>query len=321
MSGEATSKGDPSQIVADVHRLSRAFRGKQALQDVTLQIRRGTIFGLVGLNGAGKTTLIKHLIGSLKAKHGSVTVLGQDPTVEPEKLLARIGYLSEEDSLPKWLRVGELIQFLRSIYPTWSDDYAKELCETFQLSHNDKLSSLSKGGRARVGLLAAIAHRPEFLILDEPSSGLDPLARRDILEAVIRTVSDDGRTVLFSSHLLDEVDRVCDTVTMIHQGRLIASMEMPDLTTRFTEIVCRPETAWVTPPSHAGVFGWNRQGNEWSAVVDLQSTNESALGATGLQLIQRREITLQRWFSARAQDGGDQHADSNNSSSKETADV
>jgi ABC-2 type transport system ATP-binding protein len=208
-------------MAVDVQSLGRSFRGKPALVDVKLQVPTGTVFGLVGLNGSGKTTLIRHLIGSLKAQSGHVRVLGDDPVTDPEGVLKRVGYLTEEDSLPKWMKVGELIDFTRAIYPTWDDAYAAELCELFSLSRSMKLQSLSKGGRARAGLLAAIAHRPQLLVLDEPSSGLDPIARRDILEAIIRTINDDGRTVLFSSHLLDEVDRVCDRVALMHDGRIV----------------------------------------------------------------------------------------------------
>ena len=139
-----------------VHELSRSFRGKTALSEINLEIPQGCVFGLVGLNGAGKTTLIRHLIGRLRAQSGSVTVLGRDPIDHPEKLLQRIGYLTEEDSLPSWISVGEMIDFLRAIYPTWDDTYAAELCETFSLSRNQRLKSLSKGGRARVGLTALL---------------------------------------------------------------------------------------------------------------------------------------------------------------------
>lgn len=214
----------PSEFAVDVQQLSRTFRGKQALHWVDLQVPIGSVFGLVGLNGAGKTTLIRHLMGLLKAKSGSVTVLGMNPIDDPERFLKRIGYLTEEDSLPKWMRVGELIDFTRAVYPSWDDAYAKQLSDSFELSRRSRLDTMSKGQRARVGLLLAIAHRPKLLILDEPSSGLDPIARSDILEAIIRTVNEDGRTVLFSSHLLDEVDRVCDIVALMHNGRITETL-------------------------------------------------------------------------------------------------
>ena len=305
----------PAKSAVEIRALSRSFRGVQALLNVDLEIPRGTVFGLVGLNGAGKTTLIRHIIGSMKAIHGSVCVLGQDPTVEPEKLLARIGYMTEEDSLPKWMRVSDLISFCRSVYPTWSDEYAAELCEMFSLSTRATLKSLSKGGRARAALLAAIAHRPELLILDEPSSGLDPIARADILEAIIRTIADEGRTVLFSSHLLEEIDRVCDHIALIHQGQLIETLPAIDLADRYTECFYRTQ-AVSTPraPEVPGAFGWVGKQGEWSGLFDL-SRSDSATIPTTLQshdvhweLVDRQPATVHRWFSGRVRTTPSEHS-------------
>lgn len=181
------------------------------------------MYGLVGANGAGKTTLIKHVLGLLRAEHGSVRVFGLDPVADPVAVLSQIGYLSEEHDLPGWMRVDELLRYTRAFYPTWDDAYAEELRQAFALDASSVIKHLSKGQKARVGLLIALAYRPALLVLDEPSSGLDPVVRRDILDAIIRTIADEGRTVLFSSHLLDEVERVADHVTMINQGRIVLS--------------------------------------------------------------------------------------------------
>jgi len=184
---------------------------------------RGSVYGLVGANGAGKTTLIKHVMGLLRAQSGSVRVFGLDPVADPVGVLSRIGYLSEERDLPGWMRVDELIRYSRAFYPAWDDAYAEELRQAFALEGTAKTKELSKGQKARLGLLIALAHRPELLVLDEPSTGLDPVVRRDILGAIIRTIADEGRTVLFSSHLLEEVERVADHVTMISQGKIALS--------------------------------------------------------------------------------------------------
>lgn len=150
-------------------------------------------------------------------------VFGLDPIADPVAVLSRIGYLSEENDLPGWMRVDELIRYSRAFYPAWDDGYAEALRQTFALDPTARIRNLSKGQKARAGLLVALAYRPELLVLDEPSSGLDPIVRRDILGAVIRTIADEGRTVLFSSHLLEEVEQVADHVTMIHQGRIVLS--------------------------------------------------------------------------------------------------
>ena len=212
-----------TEAIISVSGLTRRFGPRAALASVSLSIPRGAVYGLVGANGAGKTTLIRHILGLLRAESGSVRVFGRDPVADPVGVLSRIGYLSEENDLPGWMRIEELIRYTRAFYPGWDDAYAEELRQAFALDPAVKVKSLSKGQKARAGLLIALAYRPELLVLDEPSSGLDPIVRRDILGAVIRTVADEGRTVLFSSHLLDEVEQVADHVAMISRGAIVLS--------------------------------------------------------------------------------------------------
>ena len=209
--------------IIEVSNLTRRFGARTALAAVSLSLPRGGVYGLVGANGAGKTTLIKHLLGLLRAEGGSVRVFGLDPVADPVGVLSRIGYLSEDHDLPAWMRVGELMSYSRAFHPAWDDAWAEELRRTFALEASAKIKDLSKGQKARAGLLVALAHRPELLVLDEPSSGLDPIVRRDIVGAILRTIAEEGRTVLFSSHLLDEVEQVADHVTMISQGKVALS--------------------------------------------------------------------------------------------------
>ena len=218
-----------SESVITVSELTRRFGAKTALDSVNFSVSRGVVHGLVGANGAGKTTLIKHVLGLLRAESGSVRVFGHDPVADPVVVLSRIGYLSEENDLPGWMRVDELIRYSRAFYPAWDDAYAEELRQAFALDPQAKINSLSKGQKARAGLLVALAHRPELLVLDEPSSGLDPIVRRDILGAVMRTIAHEGRTVLFSSHLLDEVEQVADHVTMISNGTIVLSAPLSEI--------------------------------------------------------------------------------------------
>ena len=218
-----------SESVISVSELTRRFGATTALDSVSLSLPRGAVYGLVGANGAGETTLIRHILGLLRAQSGSVRVFGVDPVADPVAVLSRIGYLSEENDLPGWMRVDELIRYTSAFYPKWDDAYAEELRRAFALDPAAKIKDLSRGQKARMGLLIALAHRPELLVLDEPSSGLDPIVRRDILGAVIRTIADEGRTVLFSSHLLQEVEQVADHVTMIHQGAIVLSAPLDDI--------------------------------------------------------------------------------------------
>jgi ABC-2 type transport system ATP-binding protein len=218
-----------TEPVIQISDLTRRFGDKTALASVNLALPRGGVYGLVGANGAGKTTLIKHILGLLEAEQGSVRVFGADPVADPVAVLSRMGYLSEENDLPGWMRVDELMTYSRAFYPRWDDAYAEELRRTFELDPAARIKTLSKGQKARAGLIIALAHRPELLVLDEPSSGLDPIVRRDILGAVMRTMADEGRTVLFSSHLLDEVERVADHVTMIRRGTILMSAPLEEI--------------------------------------------------------------------------------------------
>ena len=217
-----------NEVIA-ISDVTRRYGAKTALAGVSVTMQRGGVYGLVGANGAGKTTLIKHILGLLRAQSGRVRVFGLDPVADPVGVLSRTGYLSEDHDLPAWMRVDELMRYSRALYPAWDDAYAAELRAAFGLDETARISTLSKGQKARVGLLVALAHRPELLVLDEPSSGLDPVVRRDIVEAILRTIAHEGRTVLFSSHLLDEVERTADHVMMINQGRVVLSGPLAEL--------------------------------------------------------------------------------------------
>jgi ABC-2 type transport system ATP-binding protein len=253
--------------IVDIKNLSRNFGSNQVLKDVTLRVPRGGVFGLIGSNGAGKTTLIKHILGSHYAQTGSVNVFGMDPVREPVKVLGRIGYMSENRDTPGWMRVQELIDFTSTFYPSWDSGYVKELLELFELDSKQRIRNLSRGQTARVCLLLALAHRPELLVLDEPSSGLDPVIRRDILAAIVRTTADDGRTVLFSSHLLDEVERLADRIAILHQGRVLLEDSLESILDSFHRITLRFDQSYSVAPSFDGAIDSRGLGYEWTYVV------------------------------------------------------
>jgi ABC-2 type transport system ATP-binding protein len=289
------------QTVVDVNDLSRSFGGKTALDGVSFRATAGRVHGLVGANGAGKTTLLKHLLGLLRAKTGAVRVFGLDPVRDPVAVLRRVGYLSEERELPEWMSVDELMRYTQAFHPTWDASYARQLLETFALDPARKVKELSKGMRAQAGLIAAVAHRPELLILDEPSSGLDPVVRRDILDAIVRTVADDGRTVIFSSHLLDEVERMSDHVTLIHQGRVALSGALDDVRRSYQRSRVRFVEHFDRPPVLDTALAMEGGGRTWSVVHSgpLEQFRCSVL-ARGGEVVESRDATLEEIFLARA---------------------
>lgn len=289
------------QAIVDVNDLSRSFDAKRALDGVSFRAMAGQVYGLVGANGAGKTTLIKHLLGLLRAATGSVRVFGLDPVRDPVGVLTRVGYLSEERELPEWMRIDELMAFTQAFHPTWDASYARELIETFGLDPSRKVKELSKGMRAQAGLVAAVAHRPELLILDEPSSGLDPVVRRDILDAIVRTVADDGRTVIFSSHLLDEVERMSDHVTLIHEGRVALSGVLDDVRGTYQRSRVHFVEHLDQPPVLDTALAIEGSGRTWS-VVHSGSIEQfrQAVSAHGGDVVESRDATLEEIFLARA---------------------
>ena len=293
--------GKDGESPIQVKDLTRRFGATTALDSVSLAVARGRVHGLVGANGAGKTTLIRHVLGLLRAESGSVRVFGLDPVADPVGVLSRLGYLSEENDLPEWMRVHELVAYSRAFRSAWDDDYADELGRTFGLDPSARVGALSKGQKARVGLLVALAYRPELLVLDEPSSGLDPIVRRDILAAVMRSIAQEGRTVLFSSHLLHEVEQVADQVTMISHGRIVLSAPLREIRETHRSFTIGFREPRDRPPEIAGLLRWERHGDGW-AVLGRGGSAElrPAIAAHGATIAAERVPTLDEVFVAYA---------------------
>ena len=250
--------------VISLNGLSCRFGSKEVLRDVNLHVPRGGVYGLVGENGAGKTTTIKHVLGLLRPEAGRVRVCGRDPVADPVGVLSRVGYLSEHRDLPAWMRVDELLLYTQAFYSGWDPVFAESLREQFELDPGKRIRDLSQGQQAKAGLLIALAYRPELLVLDEPSSGLDPVVRRDMLETIIRSVANEGRTVFFSSHLLDEIERVCDHLTIIHQGRVCATGRMEVLQEGHRRLSVRFDQALGERPEVPQALEISGEGRLWT---------------------------------------------------------
>ncbi len=299
--------------VVEVTGLTRQFGATLALDNLSLVCQPGLVYGLVGANGAGKTTLIKHLLGLLRAKHGRVRVFGLDPVTQPVQVLQRIGYLSEDRDLPEWMRIHELLRYTQAFHPLWDPAYARELLELFQIDPSKKVKNLSKGMRAQIGLIVAVAHRPELLVLDEPSTGLDAVIRKDILNTLVRTVADDGRTAIFSSHLLDEVEQMSDRIFMIDHGKLVLEGDIDDIKLQHARMILRFESPrksidlpqLLSAEMEAGLL---QSGQSWKVVCQGPTElNHQAALAIGAEILQSRSASLQEIFVARAGRSSTEH--------------
>jgi len=289
-----------SEVSIQVRNLTCYFGRTCALDDVSLEVPRGGVFGLVGENGAGKTTLIKHILGLYRPEAGSVLVLGRDPAADPVGVLSHIGYLSEHLDLPLWMRVSELIRYTAAFYKTWDPSYAEELRVQLDLDPGARLKNLSKGQQAKAGLLVALAFRPDLLVLDEPSSGLDPVARLDILETILRAVGEEGRTVFFSSHLLDEVERISNRVAMIHRGRITLCGDLSAIRQSHYYWTVHFNSTPARAPDWDGLLQVQGSGSDWElawcgSVGSVRETLQQARA----EVVQQRPMTLNEIFLAR----------------------
>jgi ABC-2 type transport system ATP-binding protein len=248
-----------------------------AVDDLSLSIAAGSTFGLLGPNGAGKSTTIKMLMGMLSSTAGEVRVLGVDVSKNPTLVKQRVGYVPETHQMYRWMSVGEIIGFCRAQYATWNDHTCQEMLKLFKLDLGKQVKHLSKGTVVKLALLLAVSHDSEVLMLDEPFSGLDPLVREEFLDGVLRSMCNRGQTVLFSSHTIDDIQRLADTVGILNEGRLLVHSRIDKMlsTTKRLRVGLRNGERPGNPP--AGTIYECQQGHEWLITVrDFRRTRCSS---------------------------------------------
>ena len=216
---EQTIQTVPSTVL-EARGLKRHYGNVPAVDGVDLNVRSGEIYGFLGINGAGKTTTIRMLMGIIAAEAGSMQLLGETTRRTTIKQKQQIGYVSQEQNFYPWMTCRGLGRFVGSFYPTWDRQEFRRLLELFEIPESRRVSQLSGGMKAKLALAMAIAPHPELLILDEPTAGLDPVARRDFMEIIVAQARQHQRTTFFSSHLIDEVERCADRIGIIHLGRM-----------------------------------------------------------------------------------------------------
>jgi ABC-2 type transport system ATP-binding protein len=219
-----------------VRNLTKFFDGRCVLKGINLSVPRGCIYGLLGRNGAGKTTIIRILLGTDSATRGQTSLLGCDSQKLSAKLRGRIGYVAEGHNLLQHYKVGRLVKLCRDLSLTWNEGFFKSLIETFRLPMDRKVSELSTGMRAQLNLSLAMAVDPELLILDDPTLGLDTAARRQFLELAAELLGRDGRTILFSSHILSDVERIAERIGILAGGKLVVDCSLEELKNRVRKL-------------------------------------------------------------------------------------
>lgn len=212
--------------------LSKSFGPKQVLTDLDLAIPSGTVLGLLGANGSGKTTLIKCLLGLFKPTTGRASVLGEDAWHLSARAKEQIGYVPQEVATYPWMRVRHVIDYTAAFYPRWNRDLVADLCRRWRLPLDDRSGTLSVGQLQTLGIVLALGHEPDLLILDEPVASLDPSARREFLRTLINLVDHPQRTVLFSTHITSDLERVANQIALLRGGRIEFCGELDSLKER-----------------------------------------------------------------------------------------
>jgi ABC-2 type transport system ATP-binding protein len=259
----------------ETHQLSRRYGRADALHGLNLSVPAGSVFAFIGPNGAGKTTTIKVLMNLLEPTSGEATVLGVDSRKLGPREREKIGYVSENQKLPEWMTVRQLMDYCRPFYPTWDRALEAKLMRQFELPPERKIRQLSRGMMMKAALLSSLSYRPKLLVLDEPFSGLDPLVRDEFVRGMLEVSQQDEWTIFISSHDINEVEQLADRVGLIDAGRMQFSEPIEDLMRRFRRIevtVVESEPVLLAPP--AAWLEVERMGNH-VRFIDSQFSPES----------------------------------------------
>jgi len=276
----------------EISGLRKQYKGKLALDQIDLVVPAGSVCALLGSNGAGKSTLMKILAGLQKADGGTATILGRDPWRDAQILRKEVAYVAEKPKFYDWMSVAETGWFAAGFYPLGFEDRFRSICQRMKIEPGVKLSSLSKGGYARVALALALAMDPKALLLDEPTSGLDLFTRRDFLSGMV-DLAGEGKTVLISSHNLSEVERVASQVVFINEGKIILNLSMDALKRRLVRLRQRGEPMFnLTAMGRILRQGKDGPWNEWIVLRHETASLDPNHGFETIGLEEMYEVVL-----------------------------
>jgi len=265
--------------------LYKRYGGRQVLDDVSLSIPKGAVLGLIGLNGAGKTTLLRILVGLLMPESGSATILGEQALQLTDASKIRLGYVPQKPEALDWMTVESMLQFVSGFYPTWDSEYMWNSLMRWNIAPSARLAKLSAGERQRVALIRVLASCPELLILDEPASALDPVSRRDFLREIALRAGDAGMTVVFSTHIVSDLERVASHVCFLHESKLLLDAAMDDLKETHARLSVPREAAGTVSERLPGEIARRRRRDGGVSIVlsrkDLAPWPAAAIASEG----------------------------------------
>ncbi len=271
-----------SELAIEFRDVRKSFRRKEVLCGTTMQVEKGKTFAFLGRNGEGKTTAIGLMMGLLKRDSGEIRVLNLDPATHPVEVRRRVGYLAEDQTMYGWMRCEEILRFMAPFYPTWDHQLALRYAKDFEVPLATRIKHLSKGQNVRLGLVLALAHRPELVILDDPALGLDPIMRKQFNRDLITHLQGEGRTVFYSSHLLYEVEPVADEVAILDHGVIVRHAETEDLRRDVKQISLSREAAGILA-HQAKILDQRPDGPDLALVVEEAEAIIAALEQEGVE--------------------------------------
>ena len=221
--------------VVETDGLTKTFSGARALDGVDLSLPRHSIIGLIGRNGSGKTTLVRHIVGLYLPTAGTCSTLGTPSHRLGPSELSRIGVVHQESRLMEWMKVGQHLRFVGSFYERWDRDLERRLLDELELDAGKRVGHLSGGDLQKLAVILAVCHRPQLLLLDEPLAGLDPIAREQVLDYLVETLDEETHTIVISSHILRDIERIVDRVVCLDRGRLKAHAALDQLQESYAE--------------------------------------------------------------------------------------
>ena len=283
-----------NQNAIEIRGLTKSFR-KFRLGPLDLTVPRGSIYGFVGPNGAGKTTTLDLLLGMGSPEGGRIVVDGLDHIRDEVAVKQRIGYVSPDLDFRMWGKVGKAIRFVRGFHQGWDDRHCGQLLQTFRLGLDDSIATLSYGSKIKLALVLALAWRPSILILDEPTVGLDAVARHDLYSELLETVRDEDRTVLISTHALGDVERFADHVGFIKEGRMLLEGGTAELLQRYRMVDCQTSDPGRLQ-NHPGVLIARNDGNRLRVLVDRGEHSGDLIQQCGAQPLFSAPVTLEELF-------------------------
>jgi ABC-2 type transport system ATP-binding protein len=279
-------------------RLSKSFGAKRVIDDLSFEVAPGDVIGVLGKNGAGKTTLLELMLGFTPPSAGGVQIFGHPSVAMPGEVKVRVGFVPQQDELLEQLSVAEQLRVIAAFYPRWDSGLIERLCQEWGVDPRARIKNMSVGERQKLSILLAFGHKPDLLVLDEPVASLDPMARRQFLEQLVDASAGGDRAIVFSSHIVSDIERLANRIWILKDGRLDWQGDLDSLKESIVRLHVRGDSAVIATLAVPGSLSLRREGNFATAVVrdwtpDRQLALERQGAAAEVEALGLEEIFLE----------------------------